>query len=281
MKAVKPALALSCLIFAASCAAPTAFQPDGGELGYAATETAALPLGEAGLPAQHAHAPNGDYAPPEIAALSPAPELEPETAAQHAHAPAQQDAGRGARGEAFTFSADRMSGSRALGREVTVLAGNAEVRADNMILRANRIEISGDDNQFIDSIGNVWGMEIERNIVFRADRIRYDRELRVARLEGNAVLEDRANEVVAMGGFIEFDEETEITVLQISVRLFQDDMVSRAEHAVYRRAEQLLDLSGFPVVFRGDDEFRADRIRVDLESNDVFMEGAVTGTIRN
>jgi len=124
-------------------------------------------------------------------------------------------------------------------------------------------------------------METERNIVFRADRIRYDRDRRVARLEGNATLEDRDNEVVVKGNFIEFDEETEITVIQISVRLFQDDMVSRAEHAIYRRNEQMLDLSGFPVVFRGDDEFRADRIRVDLETNDVIMEGAVSGTIRN
>jgi len=183
--------------------------------------------------------------------------------------------------DTFTFRAERMSGTRATGREVTILAGNAEVHADNMLIRANRIEISGDNNQFIDAIGNVWGMETERNIVFRSDRIQYDRDRRVARLYGNSTLEDRDNEVVVKGNLIEFDEDTEIVVIQISVRLFQDDMVSRAEHAIYRRNEQLLDLTGFPVVFRGDDEFRADRIRVDLETNDVIMEGDVSGTIRN
>jgi len=181
----------------------------------------------------------------------------------------------------FSFNADRMSGTRATGSEVTILAGNAEVLADNMLLRANRIEISGDNNQFIMAIGNVWGMETERNIVFRSDRIHYDRDRRVARLYGNSTLEDRDNEVTVKGNFIEFDEDREVVVIQISVRLFQDDMVSRAEHAIYRRVEQLLDLTGFPVVFRGDDEFRADRIRVDLETNDVIMEGAVSGTIRN
>ena len=181
----------------------------------------------------------------------------------------------------FSFMADRVSDTRALGRDVMILAGNAEVQADNMILRANRIEVSGDDNQFIDAIGGVWGMETEMNIIFRADRIRYDRNRKIARLEGNATLEDRDNEVVVMGNIIEFDEETEITVVQISVRLFQNDLVARAQNAVYRRGDQTLDLSGFPVVFRGDDEFRADRIRVDLETNDVTMEGAVTGTIRN
>ena len=183
--------------------------------------------------------------------------------------------------DTFSFRADRMSGTRALGREIIVLLGSAEVRSDNMLLRADRIEIHGDDNQFIDCIGNVWGMEEEKNIIFLTDRLRYDRVRKIARLEGNATLEDRENELVAKGNYIEFDEEEEITVMQISVRLFNDDMVCRSEYAIYRRHEQLLDLSGFPVVFKGDDEFRADRIRVDLETDDVIMEGAVSGTIRN
>ena len=183
--------------------------------------------------------------------------------------------------DTFTFRADRMTGTKALGREITILSGNAEVRTDNLVLRANRIEIHGDENQFIDCIGNVWGMEEEKNIIFQTDRLRYDRKLKIARLEGNSTLEDRDNEIVAKGKFIEYDDSAEIAVFQVSVRLFKDDMVCRAEYAVYRRNEKLLDLSGFPVVFKGDDIFRADRIRVDLETDDVSMEGAVSGTLRN
>ncbi|GHV94238.1 hypothetical protein AGMMS50293_05580 [Spirochaetia bacterium] len=181
----------------------------------------------------------------------------------------------------FTFKADKMSGSKALGREVTILAGNAEVRSDNLLLRAERIEIQGDDNQFIDCTGSVWGMEEEKEILFQADRLRYDRTLKIARLEGNSTLEDKKNEIVARGRFIEYDDNAEVTVFQIGVRLFKDDMVCRSEYAVYRRTEKLLDLSGFPVVFKKDDEFRADRIRVDLDTDDVTMEGAVSGTIKN
>ena len=183
--------------------------------------------------------------------------------------------------DTFTFKADRMSGSRATGREVTILTGNAEVRSDNLLLRADRIEIQGDDNQFIDCYGGVWGYEEEKDIFFYTDRLRYDRKLKIARLEGNSTLEDRKNEIVARGRFIEYDDENEITVFQISVRLFKDDMVCRSEYAVYHRREKLLDLSGFPVVFKKDDEFRADRIRVDLDTDDVTMEGAVSGTIKN
>ncbi|MDR1319172.1 MAG: hypothetical protein LBJ90_06060 [Treponema sp.] len=183
--------------------------------------------------------------------------------------------------DTFTFKADKMSGSKALGREVTILAGNAEVHSDNLVLRAERIEIQGEDNQFIDCIGNVWGAEEEKDILFQADRLRYDRTLKIARLEGNSTLEDKKNEIVAKGRFIEYDDQAEVTVFQISVRLFKDDMVCRSEYAVYRRNEKLLDLSGFPVVFKKDDEFKADRIRVDLDTDDVTMEGSVSGTIKN
>lgn len=183
--------------------------------------------------------------------------------------------------DVFTFRADRMSGTKAIGKETTILVGNAEVRSDSLLLKANRIEIQGDNNQFIDCSGGVWGMEEEKNILFFTDRLRYDRKLKIARLEGNSTLEDRKNQVVAKGSYIEYDDRAEVTVMQVAVRLFKDDMVCRSEHAIYRRNEKLLDLSGFPVVFKKDDEFRADRIRVDLDTDDVTMEGAVSGTIKN
>lgn len=183
--------------------------------------------------------------------------------------------------DTFTFRADHMSGGRASGREYTILTGNAEVRSDMLLLRADRIEIYGEDNQFIDCIGNVRGIEEEKNILFETDRLRYDRDLKIARLEGNSTLEDRQNEIVARGRFIEYDDNSEITVFQISVRLFKDDLVCRSEYAVYRRTEKILSLSGFPVVFKNEDEYRADRIRVDLETDDVLMEGSVSGTIKN
>ncbi|MDR0669508.1 MAG: hypothetical protein LBF95_05450 [Treponema sp.] len=183
--------------------------------------------------------------------------------------------------DTFTFKADRMSGSRASGREITILTGNAEVRSDNLLLRASRIEIQGDDNQFIDCSGGVTGLDDEKQISFQADRLRYDRKLKIARLEGNSILEDRKNEIVTRGRFVEYDEQAEVVVFQIGVRLFKDDMVCRSDYGVYRRQEKLLDLSGFPVVFKKDDEFRADRIRVDLDTNDVTMEGTVSGSIKN
>ena len=183
--------------------------------------------------------------------------------------------------DTFTFKADKMSGSKALGGETTILTGHAEVRSDSLLLRADRIEIQGKDNQFIVCTGNVWGHEEDKNILFLTDKLRYDRKLKIARLEGNSSLEDRENEIVTRARFLEYDDKNEIAVFQINVRLFKDDMVCRSEYAIYHRKEKLLDLSGFPVVFKKDDEFRADKIRVDLDTDDVIMEGTVSGTIMN
>jgi lipopolysaccharide export system protein LptA len=182
--------------------------------------------------------------------------------------------------DTFTFKADHMSGSRASGREMLILTGNAEVHSDSILLRADRIEIQGPNNEFIDCTGNVWGFEEEKNIIFQSDRLRYDRTLKIARLEGNSTLEDRQNEVVAKGRFIEYNDTTEIAVFQVAVRLFKENIVCRSEYAVYRREEKMLDLSGFPVVFKKSDEFRAERIRVDLDTEDVSMEGTVSGSIK-
>ncbi|MDR0599929.1 MAG: hypothetical protein LBG84_07610 [Treponema sp.] len=183
-------------------------------------------------------------------------------------------------GDTFTFKADHMNGGRAAGKELLVLTGHAQVHSDTILLRADRIEIQGKNNEFIDCSGNVWGFEEDKNIIFQSDRLRYDRTLKIARLEGNSTLEDRQNEVVAKGRFIEYNDKTEIAVFQVAVRLFKENIVCRSDYAVYRRGEKLLDLSGFPVVFKKSDEFRAERIRVDLDTEDVSMEGTVSGSIK-
>jgi lipopolysaccharide export system protein LptA len=183
--------------------------------------------------------------------------------------------------DVFTFRADKMSGGKATGREVMILTGNAEVKSDSIILRAERIEMRGADNDIVECYGNVTGYEEEKDIYFRADSLIYDRQTKIAKLTGNSTLEDKKNEIVARARYIEYDDEKETAIFQISVRLLRKKMVCRSEYAIYRRQDELLDLSGFPIVYRESDEFRADKIRVDLETDDVTMTGAVSGTLKS
>jgi lipopolysaccharide export system protein LptA len=173
-----------------------------------------------------------------------------------------------------------MTGGSASGKKLTILSGSAEVVSDDLVLRADRIELSGDDNRFVDCSGTVSGTDEKKGIHFRSERLRYDRELKIARLEGDSTLEDKENSVVAKGRFIEYNDEAGTTILQVGVRIFKDELVCRSEYALYRRKEKLLELTGLPVVFREGDEFRSDRMKVDLETDDITMEGAVTGSLK-
>ena len=58
-------------------------------------------------------------------------------------------------GDTFTFNADRMTGGKATGKEVTVLYGNAEVRSDSLLLKADRIQLYGKNNNFIECSGSL------------------------------------------------------------------------------------------------------------------------------
>jgi lipopolysaccharide export system protein LptA len=182
--------------------------------------------------------------------------------------------------DTFTFRADKMSGGKATGREVMVLTGDAQVKSDSITLLAARIELHGADNDIVECYGSVTGYEEEKDIYFRADTLIYDRNTKIAKLSGNATLEDRKNEIVARARYIEYDDSNEIAVFQISVRLLRKKMVCRSEYAIYRRQEELLDLSGFPIVYKESDEFRADKIRVDLDTDDVTMTGSISGMLK-
>lgn len=182
--------------------------------------------------------------------------------------------------EVFRFQARKMSGNRATGKESTMLEGDAQVLSDSLTLKADRIELSGDENRFVDCSGSVTGFDEKKGVFFRSARLRYDRKAKIARLEGDSVLEDKKNGVIAKGRFIEYNDTSGTTVLQISVRLFKDELVCRSEWALYRREEKKLELAGSPVVLKKGDEFRADRMRVDLDTDDIFMEGSVSGSIK-
>jgi len=182
--------------------------------------------------------------------------------------------------QVFQFRADRMSGSRTTGQEHTVLEGNVQLHSDNLVLRADRIEISGDNNRYLECTGTVTGTDSEKGVSFQTQSLKYDRKLKIAHMEGDSVLEDKKNKVVAKARYIEYDDPKETAVLEISVRIFKEKLVCRSQYALYQRAEKNLFLSGFPVVYKDQDEFRANTMKVNLDTEDIIMDGSVSGTIK-
>ncbi len=181
--------------------------------------------------------------------------------------------------EDFSFSADSMSGAMSKGRERAVLMGNAVVLSGSMRITADRIELYGDEFRFAECAGRVFVVDEERGLRLTTERLVYDRRDKVSRLTGPSVMEDRQNKVVIKGDYIENDDERKIAVVQINVRILKENLSCRAEFARYDRAAKTLELSGTPVVRREGDEYRAATILVDLDTEDIVLSGAVSGTV--
>jgi len=92
-------------------------------------------------------------------------------------------------------------------------------------------------------------------------------------------LSDPDRGVTIRAGAFSYDEPAETLTMEDSVRIFKGDLVCRCDFGVYNRAGETLELTGLPVVNKKADVYRAGLIRVNLKSDDVVLEGRVSGTI--
>jgi lipopolysaccharide export system protein LptA len=182
--------------------------------------------------------------------------------------------------QTFTFQGDRMETVLAKGKERTVLTGNAEVQTEDNLIRADRVELYGDDFRYVDCEGNVRIVNEEKGIEVTCHKLFYNRQEKVVRVRGNVVMLDEKNEVVVKGGFLENWEDSDETVVQIGVRILKEDLVCRSEYARYQRQEDKLELSGMPVVNWKGDEYRALKIYIDLNTDTIRLEGDIRGKVR-
>jgi lipopolysaccharide export system protein LptA len=183
--------------------------------------------------------------------------------------------------QTFSFRGEQMETVLAKGKERTVLSGNAEVQTEDNLIRADRVELYGEDFRYVSCEGNVRIVNEQKGIEVTCQRLFYNREEKVVRVRGNVIMLDEQNEVVVKGGYLENWEDSDETVVQIGVRILKEDLVCRAEYARYQRNEDKLELSGMPVVNWKGDEYRALKIYIDLNTDTIRMEGDIRGKVRS
>ena len=142
--------------------------------------------------------------------------------------------------EKITFSAGSMSGQAGDSSATTTLSGGAFIQTSSIEITADSIELSGDDYRFIKASGNISGKNLETKMEFTCDSMSYDRETKVAQLQGNVKLIDTENDVKADAQLIEYNQNTNIAVLQIGITLTQKKNVCTGAYSVYQKNEQML-----------------------------------------
>ena len=179
----------------------------------------------------------------------------------------------------ITFSADKMQGSGQKGQNSTALTGNAKVSVDSLNIYGERIELYGKDYRYIRASGNVTGEDAEKGFTFSAASLSYDRETEVAEFMGQAKVEDTKNKVETAAERIEYNQKNEIILLQMDVKLKSKDIACDSLFAMYNRNTSMLELTGKPTVKKGKDEFKAARISVNIDTEDIKLEGKVSGCV--
>lgn len=181
--------------------------------------------------------------------------------------------------EKIVFSAGNMSGQAGDSSATTTLTGSAFIQTTSIEITADSIELSGDDYRFIKAEGAVSGKNLETNMEFTCDSMSYDRTTKVALLQGNVHLVDVEKEVRADAQIIEYNQNTNIAVLQIGITLTQKKNVCTGAYAVYQKNEQMLEISGNAQVKQDNDTFRAQQITLNLETQNITLSGNVKGSV--
>ena len=172
-----------------------------------------------------------------------------------------------------------MSGQTTDENTTTKLIGNAFIQTEKMEITADEIELSGDDYRYIKAKGNVKGKNIESKMDFVCDELDFDRTTDIAILQGNVSLTDVENDVKANAQYIEYNQKTEVAYMQINVKLVQKNNTCTGANAIYKKKEQTLELSGTPQIVKDKDNFKANEIFMNLETEEIILDGKVRGSV--
>ncbi len=179
----------------------------------------------------------------------------------------------------IVFSANKMLGKTAQDSELVELSGSAHVKTNEIEIRADMIRMDGTDYRFITAEGAITGTNYESNFTFSCQKMTYDRETKLAVLQGTVVMEDPENDAIIKAEVLEYNQEIETALLQIDVELSKDESVCTATFAVYRKSQKILEMSGNPQVKRGEDVFNAHEIVFNIDTEEITLSGKVTGNV--
>ncbi len=185
------------------------------------------------------------------------------------------------RAETIQFASDTINVRVASGGQHALLNGHAWVQSKDLRITADNIELFGANYIYAQASGGVHVVDTKRGLDLTSQDLFYDRDKKIARIKGNAVMYDLKNEMTVKAGFIEDRDTEQITLIQVGVRIFKKDIVCRAEFARYQRDTKILELSGMPWVSKAGDIYQAAKITINLDTEEISLEGSVQGTIED
>lgn len=183
----------------------------------------------------------------------------------------------------ITFSSRYTRASMRGGQKSLILSQDAWVETGDTRIEADEIEVYGEQSRYLSCRGNVSITQNSENLQLTAQQLLYDRIDGVLTIHGWAQMEDIEREIIVRGSYLEHNQRTGITLIQVHVRIFKDTdegpMICLTDSAVYDSENQSLEMTGDSSIYWNTSVYRAARISVDLQTNEIALEGSVRGTI--
>ena len=167
-------------------------------------------------------------------------------------------------------------------RSVTLTQG-ATVTVNSLVITADTITITGDNYENIACLGSILINDSERGLAIRTSRLHYDRANERLLIPSWSEISDSQNELVASASALYYDMDAELLELQMNVSLAKNTnsgiMSAKAERVTYDRAGSLLTLAGNASVTWDDDSYSASVIAINLDTEEIRLDGQIGGTI--
>lgn len=186
-------------------------------------------------------------------------------------------------GDSISFNGGYTRMTMKEGNKEIVLSSGAHVTTGSLTLDADTITLSGDDYQEVDCSGSVKVIDTEKGLTVTTGSLFYDRKADTLIIEGWVEVDDTGNEVAASAGTLLYNMESGTMEMEGHVRLLRAAskgvMVCTSDQVTYQRDKKTLRLIGNAVITWQGDTYQAHAINVDLESEEIVMEGSIQGTV--
>lgn len=185
--------------------------------------------------------------------------------------------------EKITFKGGYTKAVMKEGRQVITLSQGAVVVVGNTVFEADTIELSGDNYRYVSGTGNIRITDTANGLSISATELSYDRQEKTLTVEGWVEIQDFTNEVIATGAYLSYAETTGILLLQIEAKLSRHTdsgpMICRADSILYDRNSLMLALTGNSSVYWKGNLYESNSTSVDLEREEIVLEGTIRGTV--
>lgn len=185
--------------------------------------------------------------------------------------------------EPLTFSGGYTQVVRSASGQRIVLGEGAAVDSGNLTLSAQAIELYGEDYSMVKATGSVSVYEKDRQISLQCPSVFYDRTSGLLTADGWIEIQDTRNEAVLSGAYMEFNVTSGLLLLQMQASMHKATskglLKCEAQSISYDSEKRTLVLSGSAVLEWDKDIYQASMIRIDIDKEEIQMDGWVTGTV--